>query len=395
MKDKKSFFTGIVVGIAVIILFNTVSYFLPMGYAGSTEMNPGQKIDLLLKIINDNYIGEYKVEELKESMYFGLVSGVNDPYTTYLDKDTLIDFMKHSNGTFTGIGVQIIADTNDNTIKIVTAMPNSPSERAGILPNDKIIKVDDISVFGDDIDYAKALIQGEIGSTVTVTIFRESTGETFDLSITRDMIEEETVKHKIIDDRIGYIQITAFEEITGSQFIDVFNELQSQNIEGLIVDLRNNPGGLLHIVVQITDLLVPPGGNIVFTKDKNGKIVEEKSKKEHFGKPLVILVNENSASASEVLTGAVKDYGVGTIVGNTTFGKGIVQSLIKLKDGSAIKITTSEYFTPNGTSIHGTGIKPDIIVKIPEEKSYIVTTLPLEEDEQLLKAIEVINQKLD
>jgi carboxyl-terminal processing protease len=394
MKNKKSFMSGIGVGIVFIILFNIITtYFSPFSFAATFRMSPSKKIDVLLKIINDTYIGEYTENDLEESMYAGLLYGVGDPYTSYFNKDEYLEFKEQSNGSFTGIGVQIVVDVSDNTIKVTMPFKDSASYKAGILPNDKIIKVDGVNVFGDELENAISMIKGKIGTIVNITVFRESTKETLNFDILREVVEQPTIEHKVVAEDIGYIQITNFDEVTYKQFELAYNELNSQNIKGLIVDVRNNPGGLLHIVADITDLLVPAGGNIVYTEDKQGKIIETKSKKDNFGKPLAIIVNGNSASASEVLTGAVKDYGVGDIIGTTTFGKGIVQSLIPLRDGSAIKITSSKYFTPKGISIHGEGIVPDVIVELPEELSYRISSLTLEEDVQLQKAIENIKSK--
>jgi carboxyl-terminal processing protease len=390
MKYNKSFVSGVAVGVASLLMFNvTFSALSPI--STRSKNNAGKKVDTLLKIIDDNYIGEYDKDKLEESMYSGLVYGVGDPYTTYFDEASYTAFMAQSNGTFAGIGIQVSVDPMDNKITILSPFVGSPGEKAGLLPKDKLIEVNGQTVYGDTLDTAISAIKGEIGTSVNITIYRESTNKTLNMDIVRALIEHPTVSHKLLDDNVGYIRITNFEDVTTEQFMSAYKELNALNINGLIIDLRNNPGGLLHSVAQITDVLVPTGGNIVYTENKKGKIFEVKSVEQPFGKPLVLLVNGNSASASEVLTGAVKDYKVGTIVGSTTFGKGIVQSLIDLNDGSGLKITTAKYYTPNGISIHGEGIAPDYAVEMSDDLSVRIDSLSLDEDVQLAKGIEIMN----
>jgi carboxyl-terminal processing protease len=394
MKGNKTFFSGVAVGIASLLMINVfISYLSPIGL--SSRRVYARKTQTILRVIDQHFMGEYEVSDLKESMFFGLVYGLGDPYTIYLNAPSFEAFMEQSSGVFAGIGIQVSVDPIDNKLTIITPFANSPAELAGLLPRDKIIKIDGKLVFGDNLSEAISMIQGEVGTSVSLTIFRESTNETFDVDIIRENIEHPTVIYRMLEDNIGYIRITTFESVTASQFKIALEELTSLGMDGLVIDLRNNPGGLLHSVAQITDLLVPPGGNIVFTENKQGNIFEIPSKSDHIDIPLVILVNGNSASASEVLAGAVKDYEVGTIVGTTTFGKGIVQSIIDLGDGTAIKLTTAKYFTPNGTSIHGSGITPDYIVEMENHLSVRINNLTLEEDVQLYKAIQVINAKLN
>jgi len=283
---------------------------------------------------------------------------------------------------------------NGKDIEVLSPFDGSPGSIAGLLPKDKIIAVDNKEVTGMSLEEVVTLIKGEKGTEVVLTIYRPSESKELDIPIVRDTIDLQTVAHEMLDDNIGYIEITGFQTVTYEQFMEALNDLESQGLNGLIIDLRNNPGGLINIVSSIADQLLPEG-LIVYTEYNDGEREEIFSDEEHkFNKPLVLLVNENSASASEILAGAIKDYGVGTIIGTTTFGKGLVQTTYQLEDGSALKVTVAKYFTPNGNYIHKVGIEPDITIELPEEyrnQLYVER----EHDTQLLKAVEVISKQIN
>ncbi len=278
-----------------------------------------------------------------------------------------------------------------NKITIVKPFENSPAMNAGIKAGDKIIAVDGREVSGEDLDLAISLMKGEENTEVIVTILRGPDNEEMEVTITRGEITIDTVNYEMLDNNVGYIQITGFDEVTSDQFHEAYYDLGEQDMESLVIDLRNNPGGLLNIVSEIADTLLPEGV-IVSTKDKNGREESISSDARQIEIPLVVLVNENSASASEVLSGAIKDYKTGTIVGETTFGKGIVQRIFPIGDGTAVKMTISEFFTPSGYALHGKGIEPDVVVDVSEEDAFAAGTLSLEEDEQLQKAIEILTK---
>jgi carboxyl-terminal processing protease len=276
---------------------------------------------------------------------------------------------------------------------VITPFEGFPGAKAGIIPGDRIIRVDGNDVSGDTYEEAVAMLKGPPGTSVNVTLYRE--GEcTFEIAIIREQIDIPTVSHRMLDDGVGYIRITNFDRVTYNQFVTAYEDLKSQNMQGLIIDLRNNPGGLLNIVTDMTNLLVPEG-YIVYTEDRNG--IREyifSDAERHIEIPLALIVNGNSASASEVMAGAVKDMGVGSLVGTQTFGKGLVQNLFDLSDGTALKITIAKYYTPSGVCIHGEGITPCYIVDMPNELTTRLSALSLEEDPQLQKAIDVILRKI-
>lgn len=348
---------------------------------------------LLEDIIKDYYLGDVDDETLMEGQLKGLFASLGDPYSVYMSKDEFTDFMEATMGVFGGIGIYVAAG-EDNLITVVSPIEDTPGERAGIKPGDKIIKVNGKEFTADKMDEAVKLMKGEPGTEVTITIRRDVNGKTeiFDKTIIREEIRVKSVKSTMMEDSIGYIRITSFDELTYEDFASSLKDLQKQGMKGLVIDLRNNPGGLLDVSAKIADELMGEG-TIVYTETKQKEREYLKSDKKMLGLPLVILVNEGSASASEVLSGAIQDTKVGTIVGTTTFGKGIVQRIKELSDGSGFKITVSEYFTPNGRNIHGTGITPDVVVEIPEGVE-VIGVENLEEDTQLQKAIEIIKEKM-
>lgn len=344
--------------------------------------------------IKNNFLGEVDSNKLMEGQLKGMFNALEDPYSVYMTQDEFKSFTEETEGVYGGIGV-IVTPGDDNLITVVSPIEDTPGERAGIKTGDKIVKVNGEEFTAEEMDEAVKLMKGKPNTKVTVTILRtdkDGNNKYIDLDIIREEIRLVTVKSDIIEGNIGYIKITSFDELTYDDFKKQLDNLMDKNISGLILDLRNNPGGLLDVCVDIADELLGEGV-IVYTQTKNGEKQYEKSDKAHVDIPLVLLVNEGSASASEILAGAIKDYGRGILIGNKTFGKGIVQRIRQLKDGSGFKLTVSEYFTPKGVNIHGIGIKPDIEVNLPEDIEGIGLEY-LQQDTQLKTAIEKIKSMI-
>ncbi len=344
--------------------------------------------------IKDNYLKDVDDEQLIDGQLKGLLQSLEDPYSVYMTKDEFASVMEETSGLFGGIGV-VVTPGEDNLITVVSPIKGTPGEKAGIKSGDKIIKVNGKEFIAEDMDKAVKLMRGEPGTKVVITVMRENKegiNKTIDLEIKREEIRVETVEAEKIDENIGYIKITSFDELTYKDFKKELDNLEVQNIQGLVIDLRNNPGGLLGVTAEIADELLGKV-DIVYTESKDGKREYLKSDKAMVDYPLAILVNGGSASASEILAGAIKDNKRGTIIGTRSFGKGVVQRLQDLPDGSGLKLTTSEYFTPNGINIHGVGIEPDIVIELPEEIEEIGVN-NIEEDKQLKEAIKTVKSKI-
>lgn len=345
-----------------------------------------QKAEAIQQVIEKLYLEEEDVQAVQEGVYKGMVSALGDPYSVYYTKEEYDAFQESYTGEYCGIGASLLQNADTGLITIVKTFKGSPAQEAGLKTDDILYKVEGEEVTGEDLSEVVARVKGKEGTTVKVTIMRGT--EEMDLELVRKTISVPTVEYEMLDNNMGYIIISEFDEITTSQWTEAYETLKQQGMTSLIVDLRNNPGGGLSVVAEILDSILPEG-MIVYHEDKNGQREEYKSDEEHkIEVPLAVLVNGNSASASEIFAGAVKDYGIGTLIGTTTFGKGIVQQMVSLGDGSAMKVTISKYYTPNGVCIHGTGIEPDIQVEFDAE-AYEKD----ESDNQLQKAIEVLSQK--
>ena len=397
MEEKQknhSFRKGLVCGILVCVLGITVcgcgaTWMLGRlslaglsGLAsGSDQSEVSSKMQELQSYIDRYFLFDYEKEDEESGIYKGMMAGLGDVYTTYYTPDEYASFMESSNGSYSGIGAMLSQDYNTGIITVVKVFDGSPAAEAGIQPDDILYKVKGEEVTGEDLSLVVTDLKGEEGTDVEISMMRGT--DVLDFTLTRRSIEVPTVEYKMLDENIGYIAISEFDDVTDEQFIAALEDLKSQGMKNLTIDLRNNGGGLVDVTCNILDQLLPEG-LIVYTEDKNGERQEEYSDAEHyFDGKMAVLVNGNSASASEIFAGAIKDYGVGTLIGTQTFGKGIVQSLFPLSDGSAIKITVSRYYTPAGNNIHGVGITPDIILERDMES---------EEDNQLQKAIEVLSE---
>lgn len=386
MKRKTYFRRTAISFLLLIVVLVTTTAFVDKYYYVD------KKLLAIESVINNYYVGDVNNKKLQEGIYKGFVSGVGDVYTNYYTAEEYASFMEKSSGVYAGIGIQMSLDSTDNTIMVVDVFEGSPAQEVGMLPNDKIIKVAGQTVTGDDFSDLPNMVKGEVGTKVKITVYRPSEDKSYDLNVERRNITTDSVESKMLEDNIGYIKIVQFEEITYDQFKKSLDELQAANMKGLIIDVRNNPGGLLKVTEKIADELVPKGV-VVSTENKVGKNEVYYADDEYIDIPVVVLVNGNSASASEVLAGAIKDTGRGKLVGETTYGKGVVQSVIPLSDGSALKVTTAKYFTPSGVCIQGIGIEPDYEVTLPVEL-LAKSKLTEKEDIQLQKALEVLKEEI-
>lgn len=346
------------------------------------------KVDTLEYMIERYYYkDDISREDLENGIYQGLMDAVGDPYTSYFNAEDFNTFMEQTTGAYYGIGAYVAQDTERNYPKINSPIPGSPAEE-GLRPNDIIYEVDGVSAYGMDLDKVVSLIKGEEGTTVQMTIYRD--GEYLDMTVQRRQVEIPTIEQEMLEDGVAYIRIIEFDEVTPGQFKEALQTSRNKGMKGLVLDLRGNPGGSVNAVVDIARMLLPEG-LVVYTEDKYGKREEYSCDgNNEFELPLVVLIDGNSASASELLSGAIQDYHKGTLVGTTTFGKGIVQQMLTLRDGSAVKITISSYYTPNGRNIHGTGIEPDVACPFDGEAYYGSGY-----DNQLEKAREVLLEMME
>ena len=337
------------------------------------------------------YIGEINDEDLIEGAIKGYVAGLGDPYTVYYTKEEMDDIMQETNGNYVGIGIYMTLDTEKNAILVLSPIENSPAEEAGLMPGDIITKVDGVSYTGDQLDEASNKIKGKEGTKVTLEILRGEETKTFEIERRTVLISHITTK--VLENNIGYIAISDFEGGCADEFRDKYLELEKQGITKLIIDIRDNGGGIVDEALEIAEMITDKGSTLLITTDKNEKEDVTKSTSDPIiNMPIVLLTNEYSASASEILAAALKENGKATLVGTTTYGKGIIQELHQLSDGSGLKITTNEYFTPNHNAIHEIGIEPDIEVELSDEAKAQLE-LPEEDDTQLQKAIEVLNEE--
>lgn len=350
-----------------------------------------KKVDYINDLIDQKFYFEASDEEEREEyIYKGILESLDDPYSVYYTAEEYEDLMTTSSGSYQGIGVSIQQNTETKVLTVMRVFQGSGAEEAGMLPKDVITAVEGRELNGEDVSEVVTWIKGEPGTKVNVTVYRPSTEEELTLSIERRTVDNSTVSYSMKANNIGYIEVTDFYEKTAEQFRMAISDLKAQGMQSLIVDLRNNPGGYVDTVVDMCNQIIA-SGTIVYTEDRDGNILErfEADEKESFDMPMVVLVNGNSASASEIFAGCMKDYGRATIVGTTTFGKGIVQQVIPLTDGSAVKLTIAKYFTPNGNDIHKLGIEPDVEIELPDELLR-EPIIPEDQDVQLQKAMEIL-----
>lgn len=348
-----------------------------------------EKTSVLQNIIDRYFLFDEDMTKVEDGIYAGMMNGLGDPYTVYYTKEEYKALNEDTEGKYSGIGAVVSQNPNTKIITIVKIFENSPANDAGLQVGDIIYKIDGEEVAGTDMDIlVKTKIRGEEGTSFKMTVLRGDERKEVELDLIRRSIEVETVAGKMLDNNIGYIAVSQFDAVTSEQFKSNIESLQSQGMTKLIVDLRGNPGGLLDQVVDMLDYILPDG-LVLYTEDKYGKREEYYSDGSHELKiPMVVLVNENSASASEVFTATFRDFEWGTVVGKTTFGKGIVQNVLPLGDGTAVKITTQHYYPPSGYDLHKVGIKPDLEVDLNEGAK-----IGTDSDNQLSAAIDILKNE--
>ena len=404
MKDNKKFFLGVFIGMIVMVLlavglvdlafqnrnvrmllFDTVKKMSTISSEETESEKPGNvsgaaidwnkvtdKEEEIYNTIDDYYLNGIDNDKMKDGIYKGMVDSLGDPYTVYYNSEEYKQFTSSSSGTYSGIGVAVSQNVTTGAITIVKTFKKGSGELSKVV----------------------SMIKGEEGTFVKVTVLRD--GKEIEFNLERKKLEVDTVNYRMEDrsgKKIGYISVSEFDEVTASQFKNAISELSKEGMEGLVIDLRDNPGGLLDVTCEMLDRMIKKG-LLVYTVDKNGKRVDEDATDSNsFDKPVAILVNGNSASASEVFSGAMKDYKAATLVGTKTFGKGIVQSIVPFGDGTAMKVTVSKYYTPNGVNIHGTGIEPDVVVELSKDATKN-GKYDRKYDNQLDKALDVVVDKL-
>lgn len=352
-----------------------------------------EKKNYIQALIDYYFWEDVDQEDIYEGMYKGMLEALKDPYACYYTKEEYAELMESVEGVYCGIGALVSQNASTKVITIVRPFVDGPAYKAGMLPGDILTKIDGEDISDWDINLAVKHMKGEQGTKVEIEIWRPTESKYIQMTVVRDLIEVETVTYQMLDDNIGYINVMEFEDVTAQQFETAYKNLLKQGMKGLVIDIRDNPGGLLTTVSDMLDMFLDKG-TIVYTIDKYEHKQTINAKK---GKvdlvPMTVIVNGNSASASEIFSGALQDYGLATILGTQSFGKGIVQSIIPLNDGSAVKMTVSRYFTPKDRCIHGIGITPDVVVELDENLKTMVV-IPIDEDNQLQEAIKNVKSKI-
>lgn len=376
--------TTVIVSMVTIIIMNKNEHTSLLNRINS-------KLSSIEQIIDKDYLGEINENKIFDETVKGYVDGLNDEYSQYFTKEELEKYKTDNiEGQFVGIGVYIIQDTEKNAIRVLAPIKGSPAEKAGILAGDYIVKVDDQAYTGEQITEATNKMKGKEGTKVKIQIIRDE--KNLDFEVERANVRVNPVEADIYEENIGYLKISSFDQGSGSEVTKKVEELKEKNIKSLIIDLRNNGGGIVDEAIEIADLFTEKDSTLLITKDKNENESISKAKKDKkIEMPIIVLTNENTASASEILAGALKDNNVAKIVGTTTFGKGVIQELLTMKDGTGLKLTTNEYYTPNRNKINKVGIEPNEKIELPEEYKNILS-VPKEKDAQLNKAIELLKR---
>ncbi len=406
---KALFLGGVITGLACALFAVAIVYIslYVQGVADSRANGSGQisvkegsainsevvqKLQSLENVIDKYYyLGEVTEEEIQNGLYKGLLQSLGDPYSEYYSAEELDALMQQTEGIYFGIGAYISLDTATGLPKISGTISGAPADKVDLRANDLIYEVDGVSAYGMSLTEVVSLIKGPENTDVVLTIVREGETDYLDVAVTRGRVEARTVEYEMLEDDMAYIQVTEFDDVSIAQFREALAAVKAAGMKGMILDLRANPGGSVNAVVEMCRMILPKG-MIVYTEDKNGKREEYTCNGAHkLDVPLVVLVDMNSASASEIMAGAIKDHGLGTLVGTTTFGKGIVQQIMSFRDGTAVKITISAYYTPNGNNIHGIGIEPDVECPFDGAAYYGSEDHP---DNQLEKAKEVLRGKM-
>ena len=384
----------VILTVAITFIFTSISMYNNIGTNNVKYIETdsiGKTFQTFRKFIEQNYFGEINDKEMLESAIKGYVAGLNDEYSEYITKEEMKDYMQDATGKYVGIGIYIVNNTETNQIVVLMPMKGSPAEEAGIKSGDVITKVDGKAYTGEELNEASSALKKEEGTKAQVEILRD--GEILDFEVERRQVKVNHVEAEIIENNIGYIEISTFDEGCYDEFKQKWEELKEKNITSLIIDLRNNGGGIVEEAIDIADMMTNKDETLLITAGKDNKEEITKSKKDKvINIPIVILVNENTASSSEILAAAVKENNENIkLVGKTTYGKGVIQTIFSLTDGSGIKLTTSEYYTPNHNTINKVGIKPDIEVELPEGEDFY--SVERNNDTQLKKAIELLTEE--
>lgn len=383
-RDIKIFISGALAAVLLASGIGAAGYLINPN--SPTGLGVQSKIKKISNIIQQNFLYDTDDEKLADGIYSGLIEGLDDKYAHYYNAEDYKKANENTQGEYKGIGIIMLQEKDSDEIQVGHVYEDSPADKAGMKTGDVFYKVNDEEVTGYELSAISDLIQNSDSDKVKITVYRSSSDSYIDFEMTPEEIEVPVVSSEMKDDQIGYIAIYQFTAKTASQFEDAYNDMLDQGAKSLVIDLRDNPGGLLTGVVDTLNVFMPKG-LLVYTKDKKGHKESYESDCENpIDIPLVVLINENSASASEIFAGAVKDREVGTLVGTTSYGKGIVQSMFSLGDGSYIKLTTAEYYTPSGENIHGKGITPDIEVEASDNE---------EDDAQLDQALATAKEKME
>ena len=389
-KEKKSKISSILKVCLIVIITAVITYFCTVTFTLKAYLNtPGitymsTKMGLIKNKLQATYIYDMNEDKMIESAIKGYVQGINDPYTQYLPKEDMENLMESTTGNYVGIGVYMGNNTVKNKVMVLSVIEGSVAESAGIQAGDYIIKVDDVEYTGEQLEQLSNAVKGEEGTNVKITVLRGEEEKEF--NILRSNVKVKTVGGTMIDD-IGYIQIVSFNEGTAKEFKDCYNQLKSNNPKGLVIDLRNNGGGLVNESLEIAETMVEKGKTLLIMSDNKSKDKVEKSSADPIiNIPVVLLINESTASASEILAGALKDNCNYKIIGTKSYGKGVIQNVFNFSDGTGLKVTVEEYFTPNRNVINKVGIIPDEEVLLDEEWQNIAN-IPYEYDLQLQAAV--------
>lgn len=381
---------------SLVTAYGTYQYLNSKGIAGSKRASSNLSgleytLSKFRSELEKKYIGEINDDELIDGALKGYVAALGDPYTVYYTKEEMKEIMQETNGNFVGIGIYMTLNKDKNAIEVIRPIENSPAEKAGIMQGDLIVKVDGEEYTGDKLEEASNKIKGEEGTKVKLEVVRGNETKQFEIARRKVLISH--ISTKVLESNIGYIAITDFDGGCADEFETKYKKLKEQGITKLIIDIRNNGGGIVDEAIDIIDLMTEKDSTLLITKDKNdNEEITKAKKKPIINMPTVVLTNEYSASASEILAGALRDNKKAILVGTTTYGKGIIQELHQLTDGSGLKITTNEYFTPNRSSINKIGIKPDVEIDLTD-KAKTNPNLTDKEDNQLQKAIEVLKNR--
>lgn len=415
---KGSFIKGLATGVACALLLALIGFFI---YSAQIDIpEPAEPTPTTAPVVtlaptdnifsgltNDQLLAKIKgirdmldmyslygatEDRMIDGIYAGLLSSLQDAYAAYYNQADMAAMMEETSGTYCGIGSLVTQNVYTGVISIVRPFKNGPAYKAGMLKDDIILYVDNMDVTGMELSEVVKLMKGEPKTNVDITVLRGE--EQIVLHVTRDYVEVETVEYEMLENNTGYIRVTEFDDVTVEQFKTAIADLEKQGMTSLVIDLRDNPGGLVNSAVKMVDRIITTGV-VVYTEDKDkNKSCEYATTAQHLDVPIALLVNENSASASEIFTGALRDYEKAIVVGTNTYGKGIVQIISYLDDNSGIKFTISEYFTPNGTAVHGIGIKPDFEVELDDDLKSL-SDIPRDRDSQLKKAMEELQKQVN